>query len=111
MRRFPQKYAADKKIEEMDSVDPPTTAEALWTATERLRALEEGAPAGIVALDKNGRVTIWNRAAEHLFGWRASEVLGRQDPLISNDGHTEDLALAARVLAGEVVSGTETCLP
>src|ERR1700722_12030094 len=31
----------------------------LWTATERLRALEEAAPVGIVALDRDGRITIW----------------------------------------------------
>jgi two-component system cell cycle sensor histidine kinase/response regulator CckA len=87
----------------------PTASEALWTATERLRALEEAAPAGLVALDLNGRVTMWNRAAEQLFGWRAAEVIGRPSPLVPEDWRAHDTALSKRVLAGEVISGIETC--
>ncbi len=83
--------------------------EALWTTMERLRALEQAAPVGIVALDLQGRVMIWNRAAEELFGWRLSEVVGHPSPLIPEDRQTEDAALIARVLEGEVVSGFETC--
>ena len=88
---------------------PPTTSEALWTATERLRALEEAAPAGLVALDLSGRVTMWNRAAEQLFGWQAAEVTGHPSPLVPEDWRAHDELLSARVLAGEVVSGIETC--
>lgn len=32
----------------------------------------------VVAVDTRGRITGWNPAAEHLFGWRQGEVLGRQ---------------------------------
>ena len=87
----------------------PTTAEALWNATERLRALEEAAPAGIVAFDLEGRVTIWNRAAEELFGWERAEVVGALYPLNPDDQQAEHAALVARVLAGESLSGIETC--
>jgi two-component system cell cycle sensor histidine kinase/response regulator CckA len=86
----------------------PTTAEALWNATERLRAMEEAAPAGIVAFDLEGRVTIWNRAAEELFGWTRSEVVGRLYPLNDADQEAEHVALVARVLAGESLSGIDT---
>ena len=85
--------------------DTPKAAEALWTAKERLRAIEEAAPVSIVALDQNDRVTIWNRAAERLFGWRASEVIGRPNPLIPEDRQTEYAALRARELRGEALSG------
>jgi PAS domain S-box-containing protein len=87
----------------------PTTAEALWNATERLRALEEAAPVGIVAFDLEGRVTIWNHAAEELFGWYAAEVFGRVYALNPEDRQGEHDALVARVLAGESLSGIETC--
>jgi len=89
--------------------NPPKAAEALWTATERLRALEEAAPVGIVALDQDGRIMIWNRAAERLFGWCASEVLGRPNPLIPDDRQAEYVALRGRELQGEALSGIETC--
>ena len=32
---------------------------------------------GAVALDGNGRILLWNRAAERIFGYRAHEVSGR----------------------------------
>jgi two-component system, cell cycle sensor histidine kinase and response regulator CckA len=107
--RCDERPAVHDEIETPASVQGSrTTSEALWTATERLRALEEAAPAGIVALDLNGRVTMWNRAAEQLFGWQAAEVTGRPSPLVPEDWRAHDTALSARVLAGEVVSGIET---
>jgi PAS domain S-box-containing protein len=71
----------DETGEPRPVTDPPTAAEVLWNATDRLRALEEAAPVSIVAFDRDGRVTIWNLAADRLFGWRASEVIGRPNPL------------------------------
>jgi PAS domain S-box-containing protein len=98
----------DETTEPTPAGDAPTATAVLWDATERLRALEEAAPVGIVALDQDGRVTIWNRAAERLFGWRPSEVMGRPNPLIPGDRQTESVALRARVLQGEALSGIET---
>jgi PAS domain S-box-containing protein len=88
--------------------DRPKAAEALWAATERLRALEEAAPAAVMAVDQNERITIWNRAAERMFGWRASEIIGRPSPLIPGDRQTEHVDLRARSLRGEAYSGIET---
>ena len=34
-------------------------------------------PVGVVITDRKGTVARWNRMAAELFGWRASEVLGR----------------------------------
>ena len=87
---------------------PPTPAEALWTAAELLRALVEAAPAGIIARDVGGRVTMWNATAERMFGWRASEVLGRLCLLIPDEQQSEYVDMRARVLRGEVLSGVET---
>src|SRR6266536_758509 len=39
-------------------------------------------PAAIVGVDSHGRVLVWNRAAETLFGWPRHEVVGRQPPII-----------------------------
>ncbi len=90
---------------------PPSTAEALWTATERLRVLEEAAPVGIIALDLEGRITIWNCTAADMFGWTAAEICGHPHPLVPSDRHAEEQALTVRVVAGAVLSGIETsCL-
>lgn len=61
-----------------------------------LEAVAAVSPAALVALDATGTVTLWNAAAEHMFGWPAAETLGRHLPIIAPDG--------ARLLAREVAS-------
>jgi diguanylate cyclase (GGDEF)-like protein len=65
------------------------------TALERLRAVIDLAPAALVAVDLVGRVTLWNPAAERLFGWPAGDVLGRPDPTLG--GALPDVAPGTRV--------------
>jgi PAS domain S-box-containing protein len=38
--------------------------------------------AAIVGVDSHGRVLVWNRSAEALFGWARHEVVGRLPPII-----------------------------
>jgi PAS domain S-box-containing protein len=55
---------------------------ALLNTTDTLSALVQASPLAIFAFDPAGKVTSWNAAAERLFGWRASEVLGHILPAI-----------------------------
>src|SRR5919106_1735457 len=49
-------------------------------------ALLDVSPAAIVAIDPRDRVTLWNPAAERLFGFTAEEAVGRNiDDLVAND--------------------------
>jgi PAS domain S-box-containing protein len=49
-------------------------------------ALVDVSPAAIVAIDPDDRVTMWNPAAERLFGYPAEEAVGRLvDDLVAND--------------------------
>jgi PAS domain S-box-containing protein len=50
--------------------------------TEALRAFIDLTPQAIVALDAEGRITVWNRAAERLFGWTADETIGKSLPML-----------------------------
>lgn len=45
-----------------------------------LRALVRDVPVAVVALDLDGCVTVWNQAAERVFGWEEREVIGRPLP-------------------------------
>lgn len=47
------------------------------STSEMLQTLVDLAPQTIIGTDLEWRVTLWNKAAEKLFGWRAVEVLGR----------------------------------
>jgi PAS domain S-box-containing protein len=49
-------------------------------------ALLDVSPAAIVAIDPADRVTLWNPAAERLFGYTTEEAVGRNiDDLVAND--------------------------
>jgi PAS domain S-box-containing protein len=65
-------------------------------AVADLEAFIAAAPLAVWSLDVDGKVRIWNRAAERLFGWRASEVLNRP-PLFVPPGLEEGYARLHKV--------------
>ncbi len=88
-------------------------------ASERERELEvlrnapEGAfldhsPLPVWAVDIEGRVTLWNRAAERVFGWTAAEVAGKFLPAVPARGLRAWFEMLERVRGGEVIVGWET---
>ncbi len=81
--------------------------EALRTANEAFHALIEASPLMICKLDREGRVQSWNSAAERLFGWKASEVLGLPLPTVPPEQRAGFAALHDRLMQGEVVTGLE----
>ncbi len=50
---------------------------ALVESEERFRVMAQSAQDAILMLDREGRVTFWNRAAEAIFGYLAEEAVGR----------------------------------
>jgi PAS domain S-box-containing protein len=52
--------------------------EEVRASESRLRAMLEAALDAVVSMDAEGRVIGWNRAAETIFGYPASEVIGRE---------------------------------
>jgi PAS domain S-box-containing protein len=46
-----------------------------------LRAMMEACPLAMVAVDRDGVVRIWSRAAEQMFGWTEEEALGHALPM------------------------------
>jgi two-component system cell cycle sensor histidine kinase/response regulator CckA len=58
---------------------------SLRQSNQTLQALIQAAPLAIITLDQRSHVTMWNAAAEHIFGWQEAEILGRPLPLIPQD--------------------------
>ncbi len=59
-----------------DITERKAMEEELRQAKQKLEAVIEAAPAGIVVLDLEGCVQLCNKAAERIYGWKAQEVLG-----------------------------------
>ena len=78
-------------------------AEAQARATsEMLQSVIDAAPQAILSTDNSRRVTRWNRAAETLFGWTATEVLGHAVPCISEEQFKQIQAHQRLVETGQV---------
>jgi PAS domain S-box-containing protein len=66
-----------------------------------LERLVDELPLATVVFGDQARVVTWNRAAEALFGWRADEVIGGKNPIVSDDERAGSEAIYARSRAGE----------
>jgi PAS domain S-box-containing protein len=75
-------------------------ADELRDSHERLRSVIESAVDGIVVIDNKGHIEAFNRGAERLFGYPASEVIGRNvSMLMPSPYHEEHDGYIARYLA------------
>lgn len=78
-------------------------------AAQRLAAIVESSHDAIVSKDLNGIILTWNRGAERLFGYSASEVLGKPITIIiPPDRLQEEPLILGRIRKGEIVDHFET---
>ncbi|HWC31556.1 MAG TPA: PAS domain S-box protein, partial [Actinomycetota bacterium] len=83
----------------------------LRRTNQALRALIEASPLAIAAVDLDGNVTLWNPAAERLFGWTEGDVVGKPIPTIPSRVREEWTVVLDSGSQGAVVSTPETrCL-
>ena len=73
-------------------------------------AFMDEAPLAMIVRDVEGRIELWNRAAERLFGWREADVLGCPAPCDLPVANAEATQLRSRLFSGEVISGAEAVL-
>ncbi|HIK06213.1 MAG TPA: PAS domain S-box protein [Trichormus sp. M33_DOE_039] len=62
-------------------VERQRTELALRHTNDTLQALVKASPRAIVMLDREGKVKIWNPAAQQMFGWTEAEVLNCPNPI------------------------------
>jgi PAS domain S-box-containing protein len=76
---------------------------------QRLAAIVDSSHDAIVSKDLNGIVTSWNRGAERLFGYAASEIIGRPiTTLFAPDRHDEEVRILDCIRRGGRVDPYET---
>jgi PAS domain S-box-containing protein len=68
------------------------------------RAVIEYAADAIVAIGPDRTVSVWNPAAERLFGWSAAEVVGLEPPFVPEELRAEHNAVLERAASGGQVS-------
>ena len=77
----------------------------------RLRAasIVESSDDAIISKDANGIITSWNRGAQRLYGYEASEVVGKSIEVLMPPDHTNDFpTIMERLRRGERIEHYET---
>jgi PAS domain S-box-containing protein len=82
--------------------------EELHQTEERLQAVIQSAPVGILEVDLQSRVIRWNPAAEQIFGWAPDEILGKPVPLVPPQKQAEFETVLATVRSGRRYPNVET---
>jgi PAS domain S-box-containing protein len=78
--------------------------DAAWLA-----AIVESSEDAIVSTDVNGIITTWNPAAERLYGYRASEIIGQPNHrIIPPEGQAQEEMVRRRIVAGQPVEYYDT---
>jgi len=88
-------------------LSPAADLRGIAQSNQFLRALINASPVAIVALDRQGCVTMWSPAAERLLGWTEEEALGQFLPSIPDDKIAEFLKHLGAVFAGGGYAGKE----
>src|SRR5947209_16471280 len=88
--------------------DVQVTAEPAGTISDRTdataRAVIECAADAIVAFSTDRTVMLWNPAAERMFGWAATEVIGLEPQIIPEELKAEHNAVLERIRGGGQIS-------
>ncbi|MDT5120573.1 MAG: hypothetical protein QOC96_55 [Acidobacteriota bacterium] len=77
-------------------------------ANQTLRVLIEASPLAIFVLDTQAQVSLWNPAAERMFGWNEQELLNKPLPIIPDERREDFQARFASALQGQALSNFET---
>jgi PAS domain S-box-containing protein len=79
-------------------------AQKLKDSEEQWRLLADNIHEGIILGDCAGKIFFWNKGAEHIFGWRPSEAIGRPISFIMPEGARAVIQNKIdRTIAGEKV--------
>jgi PAS domain S-box-containing protein len=78
-------------------------------STARLAAIVESSHDAILGLELDGTITSWNRGAETMYGYAASEAIGQHISLVVPTSHLDEAReVIDQVARGQLVSVLET---
>ncbi len=105
----PQLGAGNRPVRVSGMVSDITDRRESDRARAYMAAIVESSEDAIISKTLDGVITSWNPAAERLYGYLASEVIGRSiTVIVPPELHREELDLLARVRAGMRVEHFET---
>ncbi|HEY8882325.1 MAG TPA: PAS domain-containing protein, partial [Dermatophilaceae bacterium] len=86
-----------------------TSQKHAFDAAQHMAAIIENSDDAIIGKTLDGIITNWNPAAERMFGYSSSEILGKPAGLLSPEDRPHEMtAILAKIRAGQAVERLET---
>jgi len=85
-----------------------TVEEEFRSISHRFQAIINASPLPITIVDAEGKVSLWNLAAEQVFGWTGQEIIGKSLPIIPADRGDEFKVFLGGVFKGNAFKLVET---
>ncbi len=92
----------------MDITERKRAEEQLRETRDTLQTIIYSSPLAILTMDAEDQVTMWNPAAEGMFGWSDKQTLGKIDPTVPENKIREYEALRNATLSGMSFSNMDT---
>ena len=93
----PNGHATTLSVSPVAVVQRTHSEDVLRAGEDMWRLVADSAVDGIVVMREDGAITLWNRTAEAMFGWRADQVIGKKfAETILPPEHRETLATGLR---------------
>ncbi len=83
-----------------DMTEQSAIQKELMATNARLNTLINMSPLSIIVFDKDRKITLWNPAAESMYGWTAQEVIGQTAPYITQGSEEDYNSFYNRILTG-----------
>lgn len=97
------------RLYQMELAEAFRARQEYQSQAQRLAAIVESSQDAIVSKDLHGIVQSWNKGAERIFGYTASDMIGRSIiTLIPEDRQSEETDILARMRRGERIEHYET---
>src|ERR1022692_1663619 len=74
----PKRHATNLKVSPIAVAQRSHSDGVVRTTEDMWRMVADSAEEAIVVMREDGAITLWNRTAEAMFGWRADEVTGKK---------------------------------
>ena len=80
------------------------TTEQLGEYRSKLALIIDSSEDAILSKDLSGIITSWNRGAEHIYGYRAEEVIGRHISLLTPSDRPDEISeILEKITRGETI--------
>jgi PAS domain S-box-containing protein len=73
----------------------------LYESNQTLKTIIKASPLAVYVVDRTGKVILWSKVAEKMFGWSEKEVKGKVLPIVQSDKKVEFQELMDTLLKGK----------